>query len=122
MQAKKDSALWNTKVFIETKLLFVLLVFNSSEIASAEAHLPRGNQRMTYTLKLVAVTVMLVVALSFTFERQAHAYVDPGSGLLLFQGISATISGVLFYFRRRIKNLFIRTQPKSGPGTTPSHS
>jgi hypothetical protein len=77
---------------------------------------------MTHTLKLVAVTVMLVVALSFTFERQAHAYVDPGSGLLLFQGISATISGVLFYFRRRIKNLFVKTQPKSDPGTTASHS
>jgi hypothetical protein len=29
---------------------------------------------------------------------------------------------VLFYFRRRIKNLFIKTQPKSDPGTTPSHS
>src|SRR5271168_5328866 len=81
------------KVFIEAKLLSALRVFTSSEIASPETHLPRGNQRMTHTLKLVAVTVMLVVALSFTFERQAHAYVDPGSGLLLFQGISATISG-----------------------------
>jgi hypothetical protein len=29
---------------------------------------------------------------------------------------------VLFYFRRRIKNLFVRTQPKSDPGTTPSPS
>src|ERR1700722_11078088 len=77
---------------------------------------------MTRMLKLVAVTGMLFVALSFTFEQQAHAYVDPGSGLLLFQGISATISGVLFYFRRRIKKLFVRTQPKSAPGTTPSPS
>jgi len=110
------------KIFIAAKLLSALRVFTSNEIAHAEAHLPRGNQRMTHTLKLVAVTVMLLVALSFTFEQQAHAYVDPGSGLLLFQGISATISGVLFYFRRRIKNLFVRTQPKSDPGTTPSPS
>jgi hypothetical protein len=73
---------------------------------------------MTHTLKLVAITMMLVVALSCTFEQQAHAYVDPGSGLLLFQGISATVSGVLFYFRRRIKYLFVKTQPKSDPGTT----
>jgi hypothetical protein len=73
---------------------------------------------MTHTFKLAAVTVMLVVALSFTFERQAYAYVDPGSGLLIFQGISATVSGVLFYFRRRIKNLFVRTPPKSNPETT----
>jgi hypothetical protein len=110
------------EIFIEAKLFAALRVFTSSEIAHAEAHLPRGNQRMTHTLKLFAVSVMLLVALSFTFERQAHAYVDPGSGLLLFQGISATISGVLFYFRRRIKNLFVRTQPKSDPETTPSPS
>jgi hypothetical protein len=67
---------------------------------------------MTHRLKLFAVTLMFLVALSFTFERQAHAYVDPGSGLLLFQGISAAISGALFYFRRRLKNLFVKTQPK----------
>ena len=73
---------------------------------------------MAHHLKYFAITLMLLVALSFTFERQAHAYVDPGSGLLLFQGISATVSGVLFYFRRRIKNLFVRAQPKSDPGTT----
>jgi hypothetical protein len=98
--------------------MLTLCVFTSSEIAAAEAHLPKGKKRMTHTFKLAAVTVMLVVTLSFTFERQAHAYVDPGSGLLLFQGISATVSGVLFYFRRRIKNLFVRAQPKSDPETT----
>ncbi|HEX3372846.1 MAG TPA: hypothetical protein VHS13_01480 [Edaphobacter sp.] len=32
---------------------------------------------------------MLLIALSYTFERQARAYVDPGSGLLIFQGINA---------------------------------
>ncbi|WP_158942285.1 hypothetical protein [Granulicella sp. S190] len=70
---------------------------------------------MTHKLKLFSITVMLLVALSFTFERQAHAYVDPGSGLLLFQGISAAVSGALFYFRRRIKNLFSRSQSKPEP-------
>ena len=69
---------------------------------------------MVRNLKYFAITLMLFAALSFTFERQAHAYVDPGSGLLIFQGISAVFSGALFYFRRRIKNLFIRT-PKGIP-------
>ena len=69
---------------------------------------------MARNLKYFAITLMLFVALSFAFERQAHAYVDPGSGLLIFQGISAVFSGALFYFRRRIKNLFIRT-PKGIP-------
>jgi hypothetical protein len=66
----------------------------------------------THKLKLVAVTLLLFIALSCTFERQAHAYVDPGSSLLLFQSLSAIVSGALFYFRRRIKNLFTKSVPK----------
>jgi hypothetical protein len=69
---------------------------------------------MTRNLKYFATTLMLFVAISFTFERQAHAYVDPGSGLLIFQGISAVFSGALFYFRRRLKNLFVKA-PKGIP-------
>jgi hypothetical protein len=70
---------------------------------------------MTHKRKYYAITLMLLIALSVTFERQAHAYVDPGSGLLIFQGISAVVSGALIYFRRRIKNLFTKSRP-----TTPS--
>ena len=69
---------------------------------------------MAQRLKYFALTIMLFVALSFAFEGQAHAYVDPGSGLLIFQGISAIFSGALFYFRRRLKNLFAKT-PKNIP-------
>ena len=75
--------------------------------------------RMTHRLKYFAVTLMFLIALSFTFERQAYAYVDPGSGLLIFQGISAVFSGALFYFRRRLKNLFVRT-PKGIVQSRPS--
>jgi hypothetical protein len=69
---------------------------------------------MAQNLKYFAITLMLLIALSFTFERQAHAYVDPGSGLLMFQGISAIFSGALFYFRRRLRNLFAKA-PKGLP-------
>ncbi len=51
---------------------------------------------MAHSLKYFAVTLMLLLALSFAFEGQAHAYVDPGSGLLIFQGISAVFSGRCF--------------------------
>jgi hypothetical protein len=71
---------------------------------------------MTHKLKYFAITLLLLITLSLVFERQAHAYVDPGSGLLIFQGISAIVSGALIYFRRRIKSLFT----KSGPTTAPS--
>jgi hypothetical protein len=69
---------------------------------------------MVHNLKYFAITLMLLIALSFTFERQAHAYVDPGSGLLIFQGVSAAFSGAFFYFRRRLKKLFFKT-PKGIP-------
>jgi hypothetical protein len=70
---------------------------------------------MLQNLRNLAITVLLLIALSFTFERQAHAYVDPGSGLLIFQGISATFSGALFYFRRRLaKNRKDSTQSIGG--------
>jgi hypothetical protein len=67
--------------------------------------------KMVSKLKYLAVAVnaALVVALSFSFQRTAHAYVDPGSGLLVFQSISAVITGVLFYFRSRLKSLFRRS-------------
>ncbi len=68
---------------------------------------------MAHRLQLAVLTSLLFVALSCSFERQAHAYVDPGSSLLLFQSLSAMVSGALFYFRRRIKSLFTRTTPKS---------
>jgi hypothetical protein len=64
---------------------------------------------MTNKMKYFVLTLMLFVAVSFAFEQRAYAYVDPGSGLLIFQGISAIFSGAIFYFRRRIKSLFVRS-------------
>jgi len=82
---------------------------------------------MAYRLKLALVTCLFCVALGLTLEPQAHAYVDPGSGLLLMQSLSAVVSGALFYFRRRIKNFFSKDGPKPGasvsrplPTTLPS--
>lgn len=64
---------------------------------------------MALKLKYFAVTAALFVALSFCFERPAYAYVDPGSSLLIFQSISAIVTGAIFYFRRKIKALFTRS-------------
>jgi hypothetical protein len=75
---------------------------------------------MAHNLKYLVITLTLLVALSFTFERQAHAYVDPGSGLLIFQGISAIFSGALFYFRRRLRNLFVRASKGIAHSSRPS--
>ena len=63
---------------------------------------------MLFRLKYLALTAALFAALACTFERAAYAYVDPGSSLLIFQTISAMVTGALFYLRRRIKALFTR--------------
>lgn len=68
---------------------------------------------MAWKLKYFAITAALFIALSFCFERPAYAYVDPGSSLLIFQSLSAVVTGTIFYFRRRIKALFTRSSTNS---------
>jgi hypothetical protein len=94
---------------------FYRITASSTQVTVRQADLSPRGKTMSYKLRYFAITLMLLITLSFTFERQAHAYVDPGSGLLIFQGISAVVSGALIYFRRRIKSLFTKSQP-----TTPS--
>ena len=48
----------------------------------------------------------LVFALLMGMERRAYAYIDPGAGLATLQAVSATLFGVLYFLRRRIKRLF----------------
>ena len=40
------------------------------------------------------------------FALPAHAYVDPGSGLLALQIIGSTLAGATFLVRKRIRDLF----------------
>jgi hypothetical protein len=68
-------------------------------------------------VKYAVVTALLFLALAVSLERPAYAYVDPGSSLLLFQSVSAVVTGALFYFRRRLKSLLGRP---SGSSTTAS--
>lgn len=68
---------------------------------------------MSIKIRYFAITAALFVALSFSFERQAYAYIDPGSSLLIFQSISAMVTGAIFYFRRRLKALFTRSSSSS---------
>jgi hypothetical protein len=70
---------------------------------------------MALKWKYWSITFLLFVSLGMFFERPARAYTDPGSCLLLFQSVGAVASGLLFYFRRRLKALFSRTESKSVP-------
>ena len=75
---------------------------------------------MTLKLKYLGVSFALFVFLGLSMERRAYAYTDPASTLLVFQSLSAIFSGGLFYFRKRLKSLIVKSeepekelQPKS---------
>ena len=69
-----------------------------------------------------ALTVCLIFALACLFERRAYAYIDPGSGILACQAISAFFAGTVFYFRRRIRNFFrVREGSKNALEISGSH-
>jgi TRAP-type C4-dicarboxylate transport system permease small subunit len=51
-----------------------------------------------------------------------NLYLDPGSGSMLFQMLLAGIVGALFAVRifwRKIKGIFVKTQPGDEAGETP---
>jgi hypothetical protein len=50
------------------------------------------------TFAHLAILVLLLVST----ERPAKAYVDPGSGALVWQGMLASLLGAAFYFRRAL--------------------
>jgi hypothetical protein len=62
-------------------------------------------------IRPVAYTVF-TLALLLVLAVPAHAYVDPGSGLLICQSAGTVCAGILFYFRRRLKCLFNKSPNK----------
>lgn len=57
-----------------------------------------------FTRFLLAVLGFLqIMALVIAGEKQAHAYVDPGSGLLALQVAGSTVAGVVFLVRYRVR-------------------
>jgi hypothetical protein len=67
---------------------------------------------MTARLRYYCMTLILFVAILSCSARTAYAYVDPGSGLLAYQSITAFVTGIAFYFRRRLRLLFVRDRAR----------
>ena len=55
---------------------------------------------------------LLAVIFLVLFSRDAHAYVDPGSGALLWQALVAGFFGFAFYARRYWYRIVSRRNPK----------
>jgi len=60
--------------------------------------------------------VMVLVALAvWGFEARVLAYIDPGSGALIWQAIVAAFVGAGFYFRRYFGRFFSRNRRPDPP-------
>jgi len=55
----------------------------------------------------VCVALWLMIVLAST-ARPAYAYVDPGTGLLLFQVVGSTFAGIMFLLRKHLRQFFGR--------------
>ncbi len=60
----------------------------------------RRDRRTEKALVLEAIAIVAMVALCA--PAAAHAYIDPGSGALIWQMLIAAFFGGMFYFRRGI--------------------
>ena len=69
---------------------------------------------MARKLLFCTINAIFLLCLGFCFERRAQAYVDPGSGLLVLQSLGAILSGVVFYFRRKLLKLLPRSKAPTG--------
>jgi hypothetical protein len=67
-----------------------------------------------FILGAVQICVFLAAA-----AKPAHAYVDPGSGLLFFQMGGSMLAGALFVMRARIRKLFgLKPKTQADPTQT----
>jgi len=57
-------------------------------------------------LVTISLNVFICVCLLIATERQAWAYVDPGSGLLALQSAASVAAACGYFLRRRIRSLF----------------
>ncbi len=59
----------------------------------------------------IGATLGVLLVFVVLSERPAHAYTDPGSGMLIWQGLVAAFLGASFYFRKIVYKLFGKKHP-----------
>jgi hypothetical protein len=60
------------------------------------------------------LTLFICTCLLLATERQARAYVDPGTGLLALQSLASMMAATAYFLRKRILGLFSKKKPSSG--------
>jgi len=59
----------------------------------------------------ISLSLLTCIGLALATERRAHAYIDPGQGLLFVQSIGAAIAAGAYFLRSRILALFGKKKP-----------
>jgi hypothetical protein len=59
----------------------------------------------------VLLAVFIAACVFVGSEKQAWAYIDPGSGLLTLQAASSAVAACAYFLRRRILALFAANKP-----------
>ena len=90
---------------------------NSQECKICASDRPKLLKKLIrFTLPLLAI--FQILALLVASEKPAQAYVDPGSGLLVFQVLGSMVAGALYFLRYRIRKLFGLKTDESNPAKT----
>lgn len=66
---------------------------------------------MKIRLVICLVCILELSILAIAFEQCAHAYIDPGSGLLICQMGGSMLAGALFVLRRQLRRFLGRERP-----------
>jgi hypothetical protein len=59
--------------------------------------------------------ILILFGATLLFEQTAHAYADPGTGLLAVQAAGSALVATGWYLRRKIYALFQQSTPKAEP-------
>lgn len=64
--------------------------------------------RIVWSAFYISVCGVWLFLVLVATAQPLHAYVDPGSGLLLIQAAGSTLAGIGYLLRRRIRGFFLR--------------
>lgn len=64
--------------------------------------------RTLYSVLMLSLTALLIVAWLCVCAQPAYAYVDPGAGIFALQVVSSTVAGMIFLLRKHLRSLLKR--------------
>ena len=76
-------------------------------------------------MKKIALLAVLALSATAVSTQEAHAYLDPGTGSMLLQGLIAGLAATSVVIGRywyKVKSYFVRSSDRTRPGESPDPS